>query len=68
MSPVSAFAISKLDSRFEKPLLEILKRYFKEEGYSVSTHARLSIAWSNVISDVDVIARSRENEAIGLRT
>jgi Holliday junction resolvase len=51
---------SKQIGRFEKPLFKPLACLFEEEGYTVLTHTRLNIAWSNVISDIDVLARSDE--------
>lgn len=37
-----------------------VKRLFQHQGYTVLTHARLNVAWSRVISDIDVIAVSNE--------
>jgi Holliday junction resolvase len=55
---------SKERGRFEKPLIQSLERHFKEEGFSVLTHARLNIAWSNVISDIDILAVSDDRVVI----
>lgn len=47
---------SKKPREFEEILIESVKYFFQKQGYSVSTHARLNIAWSNIISDIDIIA------------
>jgi Holliday junction resolvase len=51
---------SKEIGKYEEPLFRALEHFFKQQGYTVLTHARLNVAWSNVISDIDVIAISNE--------
>jgi Holliday junction resolvase len=49
--------------KYEEPLLKALEGYFAKQGYAVITHVRLNVAWSNVISDIDVLA-IKGNETI----
>lgn len=40
----------------EKKLMAYVQDFFQKKGYYVQTHSRLNIAWSSIISDVDLIA------------
>jgi hypothetical protein len=51
---------SKDMGKYEEPLLRAVERFFVKRGYFVSSHVRLNVAWSNVISDIDVIAKSAD--------
>jgi len=55
---------NKKRGRFEEALIESVKEFFQKRGYSVSTHARLNIAWSNIISDIDIIATLKDEVII----
>jgi Holliday junction resolvase len=55
---------SKEIGKYEEPLLATLKDFLKKQGYAVLTHARLNVAWSNVISDIDVLAIKNEKIVI----
>jgi hypothetical protein len=54
---------SKKIGKYEDPLLLRLEKFLTAQGYDVLIHMRLNVAWSNVISDVDVLAIS-PNERI----
>lgn len=54
---------------YEKPLVQALKEYYEAKNYIVRPHAQLNIAWSMIISDVDLIATNdREIIAIEVKT
>jgi hypothetical protein len=54
---------SKKIGKYEDCLLPKVEQFLVGLGYVVSTHVRLNIAWSNIISDIDVIAK-KEHETI----
>lgn len=46
---------SKVLGKYEKELIKKLVYYFNEKGYETYPHVRLNIAWSNGLSDVDIL-------------
>jgi len=46
---------SKLLGIYEKKLIKKLTLFFKNQGYEIYPHVRLNIAWSNGLSDVDIL-------------
>lgn len=50
----------KKRGKFEAALIDPIKEYFQQKGYSVSTNSRLNIAWSKIISDIDITATSHD--------
>ncbi|XHH10241.1 MAG: hypothetical protein ACFCUE_06310 [Candidatus Bathyarchaeia archaeon] len=55
---------SKKIGKYENPLMQKISGALSSDGYDVLTHVRLNIAWSNVISDIDVIAISEKETII----
>lgn len=51
--------------KYERPLIRIVRRHFNDKGYSTKAHAKLNIAWAELISDVDILAK-RNNEIIAV--
>lgn len=41
---------------FEEKIIKKVKKYFQNEGYLVYTHSRLNVAWSTILSDIDILA------------
>ena len=52
----SVLPSTKVLGRFERPAIESVARYFSRQGYLVAQHVRLNVAWSSILSDVDVLA------------
>jgi hypothetical protein len=50
---------------YEKPLVLALKKHYDDKGYLTRPHAQLNIAWSTIISDVDLIAMN-DHEIIAI--
>jgi hypothetical protein len=58
-----------IQGEFEKPLILALKQYYNNLKYRTHLHAQLNISWSNIISDVDVLAiRKKEIIAIEVKS
>lgn len=46
---------------FERPLISAVVKHFKNLGYVAIPHARFNVAWSSILSDLDVLLL-KENE------
>lgn len=46
---------SKKKGRHESIIIKKLIPYFENEGFEAVPHARLNIAWGNILSDIDVL-------------
>ena len=42
--------------KYEEPLILAVEQYFRDMNYQTYLHAQLNISWSNIISDVDLLA------------
>ncbi|AIF85028.1 hypothetical protein NTE_02993 [Candidatus Nitrososphaera evergladensis SR1] len=49
----------------EVPLISVVEDYFRIQGFTTYPHATLNIAWSNIVSDVDVLA-IKEDQVIAI--
>jgi hypothetical protein len=45
-----------IKGQFEQPLILALDEHYRRMNYSTYLHAQLNISWSNIISDVDLLA------------
>jgi Holliday junction resolvase len=45
---------------YEKPLIYSLQDHFRTRGFFTHRHAQLNIAWSNIISDIDLLAFNKK--------
>jgi len=54
---------NKVIGNYEKPILINIKNYFEKCGYISYIHSRLNLAWSKIVSDIDVVA-FKNNETI----
>lgn len=58
-----------IQGKYEKKLVLSLQRYFRKRGYTAKPHAKLNIAWSNIISDIDVLAfDNKETVAVEVKS
>ena len=46
---------SKKEGKYESVIIQKLVPYFESKGFEVVPHARLNIAWGNILSDIDVL-------------
>lgn len=46
---------SKVIGKYEEPLIKIITKYYELRGFIVIPHTRFNIAWSNIVSDIDVL-------------
>ncbi|MGY5150139.1 MAG: hypothetical protein ACW9W3_08745 [Candidatus Nitrosopumilus sp. bin_68KS] len=46
---------SKLEGKFEAPIIKKLVEYFEDLGYDALPHARFNVSWGNILSDIDVL-------------
>jgi Holliday junction resolvase len=46
---------SKVIGKYERPLIRIITKYYESKSFIVFPHTRFNVAWSNVLSDVDIL-------------
>jgi Holliday junction resolvase len=45
----------KILGKYELPLMQMVAKFIELKGFSVIPHTRFNVAWSNMLSDVDVM-------------
>lgn len=59
----------KAIGQYEKPLIDSLTRHLSRHGYNGFPHVRLNVAWSPIVSDIDLLAvRQREITIIEVKS
>jgi hypothetical protein len=46
---------SKVEGKFEAPIIKKIVTYFEDLGYDALPHARFNVSWGNILSDIDVL-------------
>ena len=55
LAPENVLKSTKHVGKYEKPVIELLGRYFSHQGYEVIPHARFNVSWGSILSDLDML-------------